>query len=273
MITFDDISFTYHTHAGDVNALAGVTLALEPGELLVVLGANGSGKSTLAQLANGLLMPQTGSVSVDGMSTGDLEHIWAIRERVGIVFQDPENQIVATTVEEEVAFGPENLGLHRDELRLRVDEALAAVGLSGLGHREPHQLSGGQKQRLALAGVLAMRPRYVILDEPASMLDARGRREVVDLVQELRRAGHGVAVITHDLSALGIADRVAVLDAGRLAFVGVPAELLAVSPSDFAGWGLEMPPLVAFAAELRAAGAPSLAWPESAEGLVSSLCR
>lgn len=272
MIRFDDISFAYRTHAGDVRALSGVTLELAPGELLAVLGANGSGKSTLAQLSNGLLLPQTGSVTVDGISTDDAERIWEIRERVGIVFQDPENQIVATTVEEEVAFGPENLGLDRAELRVRVDEALAAVGLSELVHREPHQLSGGQKQRLALAGVLAMRPRYVILDEPASMLDARGRADVVALAQELRGAGHGVAVITHDLSVLGIADRVAVLDTGELVFCGIPAELLAVPPASLDSWGLETPPLVAFAAQLREAGAPALAWPDSAEGLVASLC-
>lgn len=273
MIRFEDVSFTYQTHSGGVPALRGVSLTIEPGELLVVLGANGSGKSTLAQLANGLLVPESGTVTVDALATDDAEVIWQIRERVGIVFQDPENQIVATTVEEEVAFGPENLGLPRNELRARVDEALAAVELSQFALREPHQLSGGQKQRLAVAGVLAMRPRYVIMDEPASMLDGRGREEVARLARGLADAGHGVAVITHDLGVLGIADRVAVLDAGELALSGGPVDLLAVEPAQLDAWGLELPPLAVLAAELRGAGVPALAWPEGPEGLVASLCR
>lgn len=273
MIQFSDVSFSYRTHTGVVPAVRSVTLALARGELLAVLGANGSGKSTIAQLANGLLQPDSGTVTVDDMSTGDEQHVYDLRSRVGIVFQNPENQIVATTVEEDVAFGPENLGLPRSALRERVDEALEAVGLTELADNEPHQLSGGQKQRLAVAGALAMRPAYLILDEPASMLDPRGRAEVAELIRKLKLAGHGIAVITHDLSILGVADRVLVLDAGAVAFEGAPAALMELQQAALDGWGLELPPLGMMGSLLRDLGAPAPNWADTPQSLVNALCR
>lgn len=271
MIRFEDVTFAYRTPDGAIPAVRSVSLSLEAGEVLAILGANGSGKSTLALLSNGLLAPDEGRVNVDGLDARDPDAAYAVRTKVGLVFQDPENQIVATTVEEEVAFGPENLGLPRDELRRRVDDALAQVGLSDLREAEPHQLSGGQKQRLALAGALAMSPRYLVLDEPASMLDPAGRAEVASIVPALVDAGHGVAVITHDLSVLTLADRAIVLDAGRMVFEGSPLELLAIGPDKLAAWGLEPPPLAAVAERLLAAGASVPILPSSPEELTEAL--
>lgn len=254
MLRYDDVSFTYPSASGAVPALAGVSLAVAPGEFVAVLGANGSGKSTLARLANGIELPASGTVTVDGVRTDDPDRVYDVRAAVGLVFQHPDDQIVATSVEDDIAFGPENLGLPRAEIRLRVDEAIAAVGLAGLERREPHLLSGGQKQRLAIAGALAMRPRYLVLDEPTSMLDPVGRGEVLAIISWLRAAGHGVVLITHDLSeALG-ADRALVLSRGRIAFEGTAEEL--VDCGRLAEWALEVPPAVRLAQSLRNAGVP-----------------
>lgn len=255
MLRFDDIAFAYHTAPDGVRALDGVTLSVAPGEEVAVLGANGSGKSTLARLANGILLPQEGSVSVDGIETSDEARIRELRELVGIVFQNPEDQIVATSVEDDVAFGPENLGLHREVIRRRVDDALLAVGLTGLESREPHLLSGGQKQRLAIAGALAMQPSYLVLDEPTSMLDPAGRADVLGIVDRLRAAGHGILHITHDLADVAAADRAVVLDGGRVAFDGTPRSLFE-QPELLASCGLELPPAARLASELRGLGAP-----------------
>jgi energy-coupling factor transporter ATPase len=255
VLRFDDIAFAYHTAPDGVRALDGVTLVVSPGEEVAVLGANGSGKSTLARLANGILLPQTGSVRVDGIETSDEPRIRELRELVGIVFQNPDDQIVATSVEDDVAFGPENLGLDRDVIRSRVDDALRSVGLTGLEGREPHLLSGGQKQRLAIAGALAMQPTYLVLDEPTSMLDPEGRADVLGIVARLRAAGHGILHITHDLADVATADRAIVLDAGKVAFDGPPQGLYA-QPAFLAACGLELPPTARLALELRALGAP-----------------
>jgi len=240
--------------------------------MLALVGANGSGKSTLAQLANGLLSPSAGSVTVDGIDTLDAGKTREVRELVGVVFQNPDDQIVATAVEDDVAFGPENLGLPRSQIRDRVDEALATVGLTGLERREPHLLSGGQKQRLAIAGALAMLPRYLVLDEPTSMLDPQGRAEVLDVLDRLRGAGHGLLLITHDLAEAQRADRVAVLSAGTLVYEGDAADLLE-RDEDVEQWGLEVPPLVRLATALRATGAPVPTGALSAADIVESLCR
>ncbi|MCL2503170.1 MAG: ATP-binding cassette domain-containing protein [Coriobacteriia bacterium] len=251
MIRFDSVGYTYP--GAGAPALAALDFSLAPGEMVVLLGANGSGKSTLARLTNGLLLPASGSVTVDGASTQDASTIYDIRTRVGMVFQRPDDQIVATSVEDDVAFGPENIGLAPDEIRARVDEALAQTGLVGLEDREPHLLSGGQKQRLAVAGALAMRPRYLVADEPTSMIDPVGRREVLDLLERVRSAGYGVLLITHSVADARSADRVVVLSRGESAFEGSYVELVR-DPAWLAEWGLEVPRIVEFGSKLRAQG-------------------
>lgn len=270
MLHFDDISFSYHTAREGVQALAGVTLAVAPGEEVAVVGANGSGKSTLARLANGILLPRTGSVAADGIVTSDGDRIRELRGLVGIVYQHPDDQIVATSVEDDVAFGPENLGLPREIIRARVDEAIAAVGLGGLERREPHLLSGGQKQRLAIAGALAMQPTYLVLDEPTSMLDPEGRADVLGIVARLRSAGHGILHITHDLADVANADRVLVLESGRPAFMGALHELFDRAEL-LAACGLELPAGVRLAAELRGLGVPVPTDAMTPEALVEAL--
>jgi energy-coupling factor transport system ATP-binding protein len=272
MMRFADIRFSYRAAEATHPALSGVTFELAPGEHVAVLGANGSGKSTLVRLGNGLLLPDEGSVSVDGIDTRDEARSRELRERVGVVFQRPDDQIVATSVEDDVAFGPENLGLPREEIRARVDEALAAVGLTGLERREPHRLSGGQKQRLAMAGALAMRPAYVALDEPASMLDPAGRREVLAIVERLRAAGTGVLHVTQDLADVLSADRAVVLDRGTVAFAGPLGELLGEGEL-LAACGLEVPPLSRLVASLRAAGVALDARIAGADELAEALWR
>jgi energy-coupling factor transporter ATPase len=269
VIRFADISFSYAGAEG-APGLAHVSFEVQSGEQVAVLGANGSGKSTLVQLANGLLLPDSGQVAVDGIDTRDASRTRGLRERVGMVFQRPDDQIVATSVEDDVAFGPENLGLPRAEIRERVDEAIAAVGLTGLERREPHLLSGGQKQRLAMAGALAMRPAYLVLDEPASMLDPDGRRDVLAIIGALRASGTGVMHVTHDLADIVDADRAVVLDAGCVVFSGPVAELYG-RPELLTACGLELPPIARLADALRAAGAPLPAGALDAEAIVGSL--
>jgi energy-coupling factor transporter ATPase len=271
VLHFDNVGFAYPSSAGPVRALNGVSLMIEAGETVAVLGANGSGKSTLARLANGLSLPDEGQVTVDGMRTDDPDLMYEVRSSVGLVFQHPDDQIVATSVEDDVAFGPENLGLPRPEIRRRVDAAVDAVGLRGLESREPHQLSGGQKQRLAIAGALAMQPRYLVLDEPTSMLDPRGREEVLAVIAALRAAGHGVLLITHDLAETALANRAVVLQAGEVVFEGSPEELL--GSSTLADWALELPAGAALAAALRGRGIPVPPGVQDAATIVDSLCR
>ena len=250
MLSFRDIRFSYLGPHHGTPALDGVSVDVAPGTHVIVVGANGSGKSTLARLANGLLLPDAGEVTVDGVSTFDESRLRDVRRSVGMVFQRPDDQIVATTVEEDVAFGPENLGVPRPELRTRVDEALGAVGLLGMERREPHLLSGGQKQRLAIAGALAMNPSYLVLDEPTSMLDARGRADVLAIIAALRGAGHGILHITHDLAEMAGADAAVVLDRGRVVFSGSPEELAARADL-LVECGLELPPVYALGQALR----------------------
>jgi len=260
MLDFSGVSYRYPGTTAQAPALAEIDVRLRGGEVVVLLGSNGSGKSTLVRLCNGLLLPDSGTVTVDGLSTSDGAEVWTVRSRVGVVFQDPDNQIVGTVVEEDVAFGPENLGVPREELRSRVDEALAAVGLTGLERREPHLLSGGQKQRLAIAGALAMRPAYLVLDEPTSMLDPRGRADVLAVIAALRAGGTGILHVTHHLSDALAADRAVVLNQGTVAFAGNPEELLS-GDVDLAALGLHVPASWRFADELRRAGldVPALA--------------
>ena len=223
MISCSDVRFSYD---GKAPVLDGVSLDIADGEFLCILGGNGSGKSTLAKHLNALLVPDSGRVAVDGLDTADTQLVYDIRSRVGMVFQNPDDQLVATLVENDVAFGPENLGIASEKLSLRVKEALADVGLMGFEHHETHALSGGQKQRVAIAGVLAMRPEVLILDEASSMLDPRGRHGLLKVCRELNRAGMTIVMITHFMEEAAQADRVVVLDRGRVALEGAPEDVL-----------------------------------------------
>lgn len=216
-------SFTYD---GDAFVLQDVDICIGRGEFVAILGGNGSGKSTLAKHMNALLTPDEGRVVVLGRDTSDPEAVYAIRSRAGMVFQNPDDQLVASLVENDVAFGPENLGIPAAELRARVDESLEAVGLEGFQKRETTALSGGQKQRVAVAGVLAMRPDIVILDEATSMLDPQGRAALLDLCRTLHEAGITIVMITHFMEEAALAQRVIVLNGGRVACSGTPDEVL-----------------------------------------------
>ena len=276
MIRLEKVSLIYHPGSeAEVPALSDVDLTIHRGEFVAVVGANGSGKSTLAQLFNALLLPTSGQVWVDGMLTSDPGSLWEIRRRVGMVFQNPDNQLVATTVEEDVAFGPENLGVPAAEIAARIDQALAAVGMEAFRHRPPHHLSGGQKQRVAIAGVLAMRPEVIVLDELTAMLDPRGRRDVLDTVRRLHReAGMTVIYITHFMDEAAAADRVVVLDRGRVACDAEPEQVFR-DGALLQRVGLEEPPLIRLAGALRRRGVPvpdGFSGPDL-ETLVDLLCR
>lgn len=223
MISFEDVSFTY-TNEGYV--LEDISVEIPQGQFVCVLGANGSGKSTFSKLINALLLPDKGSVTIDGLITSDAENTFSIRSRAGSVFQNPDDQIVASLVENDVAFGPENLGIPNPELRQRVERALAQVGLTGFEKRETTALSGGQKQRVAIAGVLAMEPQILIFDEASAMLDPRGRRGLMRVCKELNAQGMTVVMITHYMEEAAEADRVLVLREGKIALDGTPADVL-----------------------------------------------
>lgn len=243
LIRVQGLNYTYNAGTERaVPALCGIDLEIAAGEHVAIVGANGSGKSTLARHLNGLLRPATGDVWVRGLNTRDPAHTQAIRHTVAMVFQNPDNQIISTIVEEDTAFGPENLGLPREELRQRVDWALEVVGLTDLRRRSPQHLSGGQKQRLALAGALAMRPACLVLDEATAMLDPAGRRVVHAIVAELQRQGMTVVTITQDMAEAALAERVVILAAGQVAAQGSPRALL-TDAALLHELGLDLPPM------------------------------
>lgn len=221
-IEFDAVTFSFD---GEQPVLDGLSLAVERGEYVAVLGSNGSGKSTLAKMVNALYLPDAGTVTVMGLSTADDESLYDIRCHAGLVFQDPDDQMITTLVGDDVAFGPENLGLAPDEIDRRVDESLHAVAMQDFAGRETTSLSGGQKQRVAIAGILAMDPDIVVLDEPGAMLDPRGRRGIIRVSHELAARGITVVLITHFMNEAADADRVVVLDRGRIALEGTPSEV------------------------------------------------
>lgn len=224
LIEIQNVSYAYEDAAA--KALNNVSLTINDGEFVAVVGHNGSGKSTLAKHLNALLLPTEGKVLVDGMDTADEADTLSIRQRVGMVFQNPDNQLVTTIVEEDVAFGPENIGVPGNEIRTRVDRALAAVGMEKYAHSAPNMLSGGQKQRIAIAGMLAMQPKVLVLDEATAMLDPKGRRDIIDLVTKLHKEnGITVVMITQYMEEVIGADRVAVMSGGEMILEGTPKEV------------------------------------------------
>lgn len=229
-IEFQNVTFGYSDDSEaqriEENVIENMNLKIEKGDFVAVLGHNGCGKSTLAKLCNAILVPQSGKVLVDGIDTADEERLYDIRRKVGMVFQNPDNQIVATIVEDDVAFGPENLGVDPKEIRVRVDEALKSVGMYDFRHFEPHKLSGGQKQRVAIAGIIAMKPQCIVFDEPTAMLDPRGRKEVMKTAKMLNEEyGITVIFITHYMDEAVKANRVIVMDEGRIILDGTPEEV------------------------------------------------
>lgn len=255
IIQTQDLRFSYTTEEGVAPIiLDGVNLNIETGSFVAVLGHNGSGKSTLAKHLNAILLPTGGKVYVDGIDTVDEDKLLEIRRTVGMVFQNPDNQIVANVVEEDVAFAPENLGLPSNEIRERVDLALKLVGMSDFVTHAPHLLSGGQKQRIAIAGVIAMRPRCIVLDEPTAMLDPVGRKEVMATIKDLnRRAGVTVVLITHHMDEAAQADRLVVMSKGQIVADGAPKDVFC-HVEELRRIGLTVPEPVALMWELRQAG-------------------
>ena len=258
MIEVRDLTFAYPAQEEEQQqgtvALRNVDLTIEKGSFVAVLGHNGSGKSTLAKHMNAVLLPSGGRVFVAGMDTLDEQQIIAIRRAVGMVFQNPDNQIVANVVEEDVAFGPENLGVPSADIRRRVDEALAAVGMDAFTRHAPHLLSGGQKQRIAIAGIIAMAPQCIVLDEATAMLDPAGRREVLATIETLHREmGITVVLITHHMDEAILADRVVVMNEGRVAMDGTPTEVF-TRVEELEEMGLTVPDTVQLLHRLRAAG-------------------
>lgn len=273
MIKIENVTYEYKSLIDDSiqTAVKNLSLDVIKGEFLVIIGHNGSGKSTLAKMMNGLLMPSSGEVFVKGMNTADEDKIWDIRESAGIVFQNPDNQIVATIVEEDVAFGPENQGVPQAEIRKRVDESLAIVDMSDYKKHAPHLLSGGQKQRVAIAGILAMKPDCIIFDEPTAMLDPTGRIEVMDTIKRLNQEeGKTIVLITHYMNEAVEADRVLVMSQGEILMEGTPKEVFC-QVDKIKELGLDVPQVTELAYELRKEGIQISADILSVEELVEQL--
>ena len=249
------VSHTFETEEGKTfDALKDVTAQIKKGEFTAIIGTNGSGKSTLARHLNALLLPTEGELIVEGMRTSDADRVWDIRQKVGMVFQNPDNQLVAAVVEEDVAFGPENLGVPPEELRERVDLALEKVGMTSYRKQAPSMLSGGQKQRVAIAGVLAMKPDCIVLDEPTAMLDPKGRKEVMDTIHELnKKEGITIVLITHFMEEAVTADHILVIDKGVLKMEGTPREIFSQADK-VTEIGLDVPVPADLARRLRKKG-------------------
>ena len=271
IISIQNVSFSYEE--AEDSAVKGVSLEVEKGEFLAILGRNGSGKSTLAKLLNALILPTDGAISVDGISPTDEDSRYEIRTRCGMVFQNPDNQIVSTIVEEDCAFGLENMGVAPQEIRRRVDEALARVGMAEYALSSPHMLSGGQKQRVAIAGVVAMRLKIIVFDESTAMLDPVGRRDVFSLARKLNREeGITIVWITHFMEEAVQADRVAVMDAGRLVMQGAPREVFS-HEAEIRAMGLDVPEMTQLAGILRGAGVNLPADIMTCDEMAVELCR
>ena len=274
MISVQELKHIYTDADGnEVSALNGINLDIPAGEFIAIIGANGSGKSTLARHLNALLLPTSGKCIVDGLDTTEEKNLWDIRQHVGMVFQNPDNQIVAAIVEEDVAFGPENIGVPGPEIRERVERALAAVGMSDYAKHAPHLLSGGQKRRIAIAGVLALEPRVIVLDEPTAMLDPQGRQEIVRTVKRLNKEkGITIVYITHYMTEALEADRVVVMEKGHIRFSGTPHEVFS-RVDELEKVGLEAPLAAKIASELRKSGIKLPKEIITDEELAEVLCR
>ena len=269
-VRFDNVKFSYEQE--DEYAVNGVTLSVAEGEFVAVLGRNGSGKSTLAKLINALLVPTSGKVTVFGMDTSDPKQTFEIRKSAGMVFQNPDNQTVASVVEDDVAFGPENIGVPREEIGKRIDFALDAVGMQAFRQATPSRLSGGQKQRIAIAGVLAIRPKIMILDESTAMLDPRGRREVMEVVRRLNKEqGMTVLLITHFMDEALLADRAVVMHRGEVVMDASPEEVFSRS-AELESYNLTLPRAAAICKRLQAAGMP-VGNAFTAEELAEEICK
>jgi energy-coupling factor transport system ATP-binding protein len=274
MIECKNVYYEYLNDEEKVHiALNGITLEVKKGEFLVILGHNGSGKSTFAKHLNALLTPTKGNVYVNSLDTSESQNVWEIRKKAGMVFQNPDNQIVATIVEEDVAFGPENIGIEPNEIRKRVDEALKKVGMYKYRKHAPHLLSGGQKQRVAIAGILAMRTDCIIFDEPTAMLDPSGRKEVIRTILELNKTyGITVVLITHYMEEAVEADRIVVMDQGNIVMQGKPKEIFSNVPT-MKSIGLDVPQVTELAYELRKNGVDIDKDIITINEMVDALCR
>ena len=279
MVQTDDLIFEYAKRdeegnvIGSYRAIDQVNLEVEEGQFIAILGHNGSGKSTLAKHLNAILVPTEGTVWVDGKNTSDPNELWNVRKSAGMVFQNPDNQIIGTVVEEDVGFGPENLGVPTDEIWQRVEDSLKAVGMLSYRHHSPNKLSGGQKQRVAIAGVIAMKPRCIVLDEPTAMLDPNGRKEVLRTVEELRRKEKvTVILITHYMEEVIDADKVFVIDHGHVVMEGTPREIFS-QVDTLKKYRLDVPQVTILADELKKRGLDIPAGILRKEELVEAICR
>jgi len=277
MIKCMNVCFKYIRNSEGISeekyAVKDVNLEVKKGEFLVILGHNGSGKSTIAKHMNALLVPTMGTVVVDGFDTSDSENVWNIRSKAGMVFQNPDNQLVATIVEEDVAFGPENLGVEPSEIRRRVDESLEKVGMSKYKRHAPHLLSGGQKQRIAIAGILAIQPQCIIFDEPTAMLDPSGRRDVLNNIKYLNKEfGMTIVLITHYMDEAAQADRIIVMDEGSIKMEGTPRDIFP-QVERMKKIGLDVPQVTELAYELKKAGIDINEQILNVDEMVNELCQ
>ncbi len=273
IVRVENLVYRYDDEIITKNAVDGVSFDIEAGEFVVIIGHNGSGKSTLAKHFNGIFYPTEGNVYINGMNTRDDALIWKIRQNAGMVFQNPDNQIVATIVEEDVAFGPQNLGVDKDTIRKRVDEARRLVNMTEFAKKQPHNLSGGQKQRVAIAGIIAMRPDCIIFDEPTAMLDPRGRQEVVETIVRLNKEqGKTIVHITHFMDEATEADRVLVMEEGKIIMEGRPREIFS-QVKKLKDLGLDVPQMTEFSHLLASRGIPVNKEILTIEEMVDSLCQ
>ncbi len=273
-IRMDHVTFTYPAteQREAFAALRDLSLSIEKGSFVAVIGQNGSGKSTLAKLINALLLPAEGTVFVNGYDTKDEAHLWDVRQSAGMVFQNPDNQIVSSVVEDDVAFGPENLGVAPAEIRKRVDDALEAVGMAAFKKNAPHLLSGGPKQRIAIAGAIAMRPQCIVFDEPTAMLDPKGRKEVMKIIHQLHEEGITCILITHFMEEAAQAERILILNDGEIYMDGTPREIFTDRES-LSALGLYVPMAVDLSYQLNDLGIHLPAGIVEEEELIDALCR
>ena len=273
VITIKDVTYCYINDEEENTALKNVSLNIKQGEFVAIIGHNGSGKSTLSKLMNGILMPTSGDIKIFGLDTKDPNNIWKIRQSAGMVFQNPDNQLVATIVEEDVAFGPENLGVSPKEIRERVDWALGVVDMLKFRKQKPHQLSGGQKQRIAIAGILAMKPQCIIFDEPTAMLDPSGRREVMNTVKHLNKVEKMTIVhITHYMDEIVDCDRVIVMEQGKIAMEGKPRDIFS-QVEKLKGLRMDVPQITELAYELSREGISIDSDVLTVDEMVDKLCQ